>query len=209
MADQIKTVTDKQQFPMLFKNFFKGRDVYLKTNSGGILVYFLGFHEDSVAFRIPNVKNLPENILIFTRHSETTIYVSLKKVSSDADTFTLEPVKFQIISAYRKEDRNLVQVGDEGKSIVFIASLISDSDIKSSLDIHSKKVDKIKEIVLFDLEKQYDKVKIVFVNEMKNDSRFEYFKDGNTSISIYDLNSDPDEKNSKSYNHYINEITFN
>lgn len=206
MADQIKTVTDKEQFPMLFKNFFKDKKVHLKTSSGGLLIQFLGYHGDNVAFRIPGVKNVPENVLIFTRHDKTTIYTSLKTLDQDVDTFTFLPLKFQIISVFRNENRNLVEVGENGKNVILITNLISDSDVKSALSIHSKKVDKIREIVLFDLQKQFEKINIVFLDQIKNDTRLKFFSEGNKQIAIYDLNVEPDEKNITQYNHYINEI---
>jgi len=34
MTDKIKTVTDKSQYGFLLDNFFKGRSVFIKTNSG-------------------------------------------------------------------------------------------------------------------------------------------------------------------------------
>jgi hypothetical protein len=39
---------------------FSGKDIYLRTKSGNLALYFLGYSEGMAAFRIPSVKNLPE-----------------------------------------------------------------------------------------------------------------------------------------------------
>jgi len=206
MADQIKTVTDKSQFDFMFKTFFSGSEILIKTKNGNIKLQFLGYSDDKVAFRIPHVKNMPETVKVYTRHKTNTINVSLKYTERNEDTFIFIPVRFQIISEARKEDRQLVGVEGGGKSIIFMTNIMSDELIKNSLMHSLKKVDHIEEIAKFDLEKQFNNIKLYFTSKGKVDSRMNYLLDKGKPIFVPDLNSEPEEKNIQQHNHYINEI---
>jgi len=205
MPDLIKTVTDKAQFPFLLDNFFKGASVYIKTGSGNITLQYIGYSEGNVAFRIPLVKSSPENVVVYTRHKTNTIYLSMKFLERSEDTFVFIPIKFQIISESRKEDRKLVGI-DGGKSIMYLNNLITDYIIERGLATAEKKIDKIKEFAEFELKKKFDTVKIVFINESKNDNRLKHVISTSKSIYMPDLNVDPEPGKEEEHNFYINNI---
>ena len=205
MPDLIKTVTDKTQFQFLFDNFFKGTNAYIKTASGSIALQYLGYSEGNVAFRIPFVKSSPESVVVFTRHKTNTIYLTLKFIERSEDTFVFIPIKFQIISESRKEDRKLVGI-EGGKSIMYLNNLISDYIIERGLAGADKKIDKIKEFAEFELKKKFDLVKIVFINESKSDNRLKHVISTSKFLYMPNLNVDPEPGREEDYNFYINQI---
>lgn len=205
MADQIKTVTDREQFQFLLDNFFAGNPVYIKTSSGSLNLQYLGYSDGNVAFRIPLVKSLPENVVVFTRHKTNTIYLSMKHVERNEDTFIFIPIKFQIISESRKEDRKLVGI-EGGKSIIYMNNLITDYNIERALSTAEKKIDKIKEMAEFELKKKFDHLKIVFMHEAKADTRLKHVLSTSSPIFMANLNVDPEPGKEEEYNFYINNI---
>ena len=205
MSQTIKTITDKSRVEAIFKNYFSGKDIYIRTKSGNLKIHFLGYSEDNVAFRIPHVKNIKESITVFTRHQANTIYVMLQYLEKKEDTFIFLPVKFQVISEARKEDRMLV--GSEGGTkVIFVNNIMTDMAIKSELMMNDKKVEHVREIITFDLEKQFDLIKVYFISESKSDIRMKYLMERESPLFIPDLNSDPSEKLKSDYEYYINEI---
>jgi len=206
MADLIKTVTDKTQFQFLLDNFFVNSPVFIKTSSGNITLQYLGYSDGNVAFRIAMVKSLPENVVVFTRHKTNTIYLSLKSIERSEDTFIFIPIKFQIISESRKEDRKLVGVEGGGKNIIYMNRLITDYIIERGLSTAEKKIDKIKEFAEFELKKKFDLVKIVFINETKTDNRLKHVLSTSKAIYMPNLNVDPESSKVEDYNFYINNI---
>ncbi len=205
MADIIKTVTDKSQFEFLLNNFYVNNTIYIKTNSGNMNLSYLGFSEGNVAFRIPYVKSIPELVVVFVRHKTNTIYLSMKFLERSEDTFVFIPLKFQIISESRKEDRKLVGI-EGGKSIIYINNLISDYIITRALSTAEKKIDKVKEIAEFELKKKFDHVKIIFSNEARMDARLKYILAHSKPIFIPDLNTDPEPGDEEEFNNYVNNI---
>ncbi len=205
MPDLIKTVTDKAQFQFLLENFFKGAAVFIKTSSGSITLQYVGYSEGNVAFRIPLVKSSPDTVVVFTRHKTNTIYLSMKYLERSEDTFVYIPIKFQIISESRKEDRKLVGF-EGGKSIMYLNNLITDYIIERGLAGADKKIDKIKEFAEFELKKKFDLVKIVFINESKSDNRLKHILSTSKFIYMPNLNVDPEPERAEEHNFYINHI---
>src|SRR3990172_2346545 len=205
MAETIKTITDRGQFEEIFKQYFTGKDIYLRTKSGDMIIQFLGYHDGNVAFRIPRVKTVPYSILVFTRHDAHTIYAGLKVIENKADTFVFLPLKFQIISEERKENR--ADLGKaENKSIIYISNLISEGMLKNSLDVNEKKVRFIKDMIAQDLKGKFDRIRIMFINESSIDVRMKHFLETWTPIFIKDMNTGPQKKEETDFNFFINEI---
>ena len=206
MAESIKTVTDRSQFPTLFNNLFSGENVFLRTRSGDLKIHYLGYSSDNVAFRIPRVKSVPEKVIVQTMTQTSTIYASLKYIENSEDTFVFLPVKVQIIIQSRREDRKLLNIEGGGKNIIYISNIMSDFNIKNSLSMSDKKIDNVKEITEFDLQKQFELIRIVFMNEFKNEFRAPHLFNDKKIIMIYNLNEAPDPKHENEYNYYINNI---
>ncbi|MCL1864416.1 MAG: PilZ domain-containing protein [Spirochaetes bacterium] len=205
MTDRIKTVTDQSQFGLLFENFFKGAPAFIKTNSGNIEVQYLGYNEGKVVFKIPLIKSSPENVVVVAKRNANTIYLSLKYVEKSEDVFVFIPVKFQILSELRKEERtSLDSVG--GKDIIYLNNLITDYIIERSLAAIDRKIDKIKDFAEYELKKRFDHVKIAFINENKQDNRLRHIKNTSQAIYMPNLNVDPEKSEEDMYNHYINYI---
>jgi hypothetical protein len=205
MPDLIKTVTDKSQFQFLLDNFFKSAPVFIKTSSGSINLQYVGYSDGNVAFRIPLVKSSPDNVVVFTRHKTNTIYLSMKYIERSEDTFIYIPLKFQIISESRKEDRKLVGIAG-GKSIMYLNNFITDYIIERGLATADKKIDKVKEFAEFELKKKFDLVKIVFINESKTDNRLKHIISTSKPIYMPNLNVEPDPSQVDEHNFYINHI---
>ncbi len=205
MADLIKTVTDKSQFEFILNNFYINNTIYIKTNNGNMNLTYLGFSEGNVAFRIPYLKSIPDNVVVFVRHNNSTIYLSMKFIERSEDTFVFSPIKFQIISESRKEDRKLIGI-EGGKSIIYINNLISDYIITRALATADKKVDKVKEFAEFELKKNFDHVRVVFLHEAKTDARLAHILSTSRPIFIPDLNVDPEPEDEEEFNSYVNNI---
>jgi hypothetical protein len=207
MAELIKTITDKSLFEKIFYKFFFKNNVFLKTKSGDLKIEFFGYTDGMAALKIPYLKNMYESCLIFTRNESYTIYANLKLVEKqEDDSYIFIPVKFQIISAMRREDRKIVDIGGQGKNIIYVTSVISDFIIQNSLAMESKKVDHVKEIVRFDLEKQFKQVRIFFCNEGMTDIRMKYFYENKTPFLVSDINKKELAKDEALFNYYINNI---
>ena len=206
MPDSIKTITDKSEFDGIFKDYFAGKNIFIKTKSGNIKIQYLGYSEDRVAFRIPHVKNTPEVITAFTRQEMNTIYIAMKSAEHSEDTFVFEPLKFQIITETRKEDRKLFNIGGGGKDIFYIGNVISDLVINSALEKNDKKVEQIRESVRYDLENRFEKIKILFMHEGRGDVRMKQFLEKYEPIFIPDLSKDPEPKYEKAFRAYVSDI---
>ncbi|HPD77878.1 MAG TPA: hypothetical protein PLH88_05590 [Spirochaetota bacterium] len=205
MADLIKTVTDKSQFQFILDNFFTKNPVYIKTSSGNLALQYLGYADGNVAFRVPLVKSLPDNVVVFTRYKTNNIYLSMKPIERNEDTFIFIPIKFQIISESRKEDRKLLGI-EGGKSVIYTNNLISDYNIERSLSTTDKKVDKIKEVAEFELKKKFEHVRIVLIHEAKSDIRLKHVISTSLPIFMPNLNVDPEPGEEENYNFYVNTI---
>ncbi|MCU0845657.1 MAG: hypothetical protein MUC76_12110 [Spirochaetes bacterium] len=207
MAELIKTITDKSLFEKIFYKFFFKNNVFLKTKNGDLKIEFFGYTDGMAALKIPFLKNMYESCIIFTRNESYTIYANLKLVEKqEDDSYIFVPLKFQIISAMRREDRKIVDIGGQGKNIIYITNVISDFIIQNSLAMDSKKVDHVKEIVRFDLEKQFKQVRIFFCNEGMTDIRMKYFYEKKTPYLIGDINRGETVKDLNFFNYYINNI---
>ncbi len=205
MTETIKTITDRGQFEEIFKKFFSGRDVYIKTKSGDLSVQFLGYNSGNVAFRIPRVKNVPDTIVVLTRLKENTIYASLKSLEHNEDTFIFLPIKFQIISEARKEERTSLGSSD-GKNVLYASNLISESMIQGTLDSNEKRVSGIKEKIAADLKSKFNKIRVVFLNETRIDARMKHFEESWNPIFMKELGKEPSESDKKEVQIYLSEI---
>lgn len=208
MAEQIKTITDRNLFEKVFYTFFhNNKNVYLKTKSGDLRITFFGYADGIAAFNIPYVKNMPDTCVITTRFKQYTVHGFFKLSGRDEDSMYLfHPVKFQVMSQSRKEGRYSFEEGGDSKQVLYITNLISDFIISNSLALAPKKVDQVKETLKFDLTKQFQHVKIYFINEGTTDTRMKQFYENPVPIFIPDLNSPPPSDIEKSFNSYINNI---
>lgn len=205
MAETIKTISDSGQFEEIFKKFYSGRDVFIKTKSGDLAIQFLGYSSGNVAFRIPRVKNVPETIVVLTRMGENTIYASLKFIERNEDTFIFLPMKFQIISEARREERTSVSASD-GKNILYATNLISESMIQGALESNEKRITLIKEKIADDLKGKFNRVRVFFMNESRIDARMKYFMGSWNPIFMKDREKEPTEADKKDFQFYLSEI---
>jgi hypothetical protein len=205
MSEVITTISDSGQFEEIFNKFFLQRDVYIKTKSGDLHIQFLGYNNGNVAFRIPRVKSVPDAIVVLTRISDNTIYASLKLLERNQDTFIFLPLKFQIISEKRREERTNLEKPD-GKNVLFVTNLISDLMIQNSLDSNEKKVRAVKDKISEDLKGKFDRIRAVFFNESRIDVRMKHFMDSWNPIFIKDRGGVISDSEKKEFSLYISEI---
>lgn len=194
MANAIKTITDKKNLEAVFNKFFFNRDVFLKTQNGNIKVTFLGYSETLVAFRVPFLKNMAEECLIFIRQKGITIYAQLKHIEKQEDeVYVFEPIRMQIISAERQENRKNLS-SESGKVVLSISNIISDPIIQNSLVLNNRKIERVKVDALSEVENLFVRHKIFFCHEGSTDPRMRYFYDNNKPFFVADFNNDPEEK---------------
>lgn len=205
MAETIKTITDRGQFEEIFHTFFRNRDVFIKTKSGDLHIQYLGYSDGNVAFRIPRVKNVPDTIVALTRLGDNTIYASLKVLDSNEDTFTFLPVKFQIITEIRKEERTELGQAD-GKNILYVTGIMSEAMIQGSLESNGKKLEMVKDRIAADLKGKFDRTKVVFFNETRIDPRMKYFKETWSPLFVRDFSDKVIDKPNKDLRFYLSEI---
>lgn len=205
MAETIQTISDESQFEELFNQYFMATEVFLKTKGNDMLIQFLGYHNGNVAFRIPRVKNLPDSVQVFSRHSLSTIYANLKVVENNEDTFIFIPLKFQIISDMRKGER--IDTGtSENKAVIYISNIISEGMVKICLDANEKKVNHLKDIIDQDLKGMFERLRIVFIHETTIDVRMKYFLANPSPLYIRDMGEKTQTKGDENLKFYINEI---
>jgi hypothetical protein len=129
----------------------------------------------------------------------------LKSLEREEDTFIFLPIKFQIISEKRREERTSLETSD-GKNVLFVTNLISDLMIQNSLDSNEKKVNIVKDNISEDLKGKFDRIRVVFVNETRIDVRMKHFTQSWNPIFIRDLGAVITESEKKEFSLYINEI---
>lgn len=205
MADTIKTITDRGQFEEIFLKFFSNREVFIRTKSGDLFIQFLGYSDGNVAFRIPRVKNVPDTIVALTRLGDNTIYASLKVLDRNEDTFTFLPVKFQIISEKRREERTALGQS-EGKNILYLTNLISEAMIQGLLESNGKRLDSVRDRISSELKGRFERIKVMFVNETRIDPRMKHFMESYIPLFIRDMSAEPTEQQKKDFKFYLSDI---
>jgi hypothetical protein len=212
MSEQIKTISDKAVFEQIYAKFFQNNDIYLKTKNGDLKIRFFGYSKGDgiAAFKIPYIKSIHGNCLVFTRSGNNTIHALMKFAEKqDQDMFLFLTEKFQIILRARGEERKPLDGIDKSssKSVIYITNIISYSIIQNSLAMESKKIERIKEFVGKELAEAFNFYKIFFCNEGKGDSRMQYFFKNKRPIFIPQINNNsPGESEAEKHNFYINTI---
>jgi hypothetical protein len=198
--EKIKTVTDKSSFEKIFYTYFINSKVYLKLEGGNIAVKFFGYTHGQVAFKITQLKNVPDECLMVAVTGKYTIHLSLRFIEKEEDNvFIFEPIRFQFIGTDQQGSDT-----DDGKKLVYITSIISDFIIQNTIVQRIKKVDTIKEQIFDEIENAFDYYRIYLCNEGP-DVRMKYFLDQRTALFIPDFQK-PDKKLEKLVNFYLNSI---
>jgi len=138
--------------------------------------------------------------------NEYLIYAHLKVAEKqEEDLYLFFPIKIQIISSARKEDRQSIDAAGAGKNILYVSSIMSDFIIENSLAMSLKQVDRVKEIIRFDLEKYFQHIKVYLINEGMSDVRMKYFRDNITPLFVPSINKVPPKHEEKT-RYYINNV---
>jgi hypothetical protein len=207
MSEHIQTITDKAQFQEIFYKFFINNDIFLKAKNGDLKIKFYGYSSDQVAFKIPLIKNMYGSCLIYTRQGDNIVYAQLKFLEKQEDDMHVFcPMKMQIITMERKEDRKSVDGEGLGKKVVYITNIISDFIMENTLSMESRKLDRIRELLKSDIERHFAYIKIFFFNEGASDPRMRHFANMNKPIFISDIHKKPAEKDMEDYNNYMNNV---
>jgi len=206
MINQIRTLSDKSQFEKVFNKFFANSALNLRLNERNINARFIGYSGEQTGFRIPDIKNVPDDCIIEFKNDQYTIYLNLKFVEKqEADVFIFIPLKFQFLSQTRSEDRTPLDDAN-GKKIVFVTNVISDFIITNVLSQRRQVVDNIKDVILSDMESAFESIKIFFINESTADTRMKYFTKEKMPIYLYDVCSPEKSKSKKLYQDYMKNI---
>jgi hypothetical protein len=203
MANQIRTITDETTHEKIFNKYFQNTNVFIKTKNGDLKIQFVGYLENTAAFKIPYIKNIVENCLIFTRHGYNTIQALARFIEKkDQNIFLFKILKIQVIYQERGEKRQtLHEAGGKSKAVILLTNLISFSVIKNSLALQEKKIERIRESIIDDMSQAFNHIKIFFCHEGKNDPRMNYFLNDKKPVFIPDIQSiiNEDNENQASY----------
>jgi hypothetical protein len=207
MFEKIKTITDEGEFKNIFYKFFIDHDAFLNLKDGKIKVRFFGYTSGQAAFRISQMKNVPDECLIITKMNNSMIYAYLRFIEKQEDNiFIFAPTKFQIITSSRGEDRSSLDVDAGGKHLVFVANIISDFIIENTLVQRIKKIDRIREQVSDEMENAFDYIRVYLRNEGTADPRMKYFLSEKTPIFIPDLSKKKSGSGDTFFKFYIDNI---
>lgn len=204
----IETIVDESSFHKLLNNFSKSQP-FIKTNKLNIEIEFIDYLNGEAIFRIPNIKSMPEKCVVFVRSSSgQTIYAFLKLVNRKQENiFIFHPIKMQVVSTKRKEERENFRDDEEKKKILFITNIMSDFMIKEDLARNVKKVERVDEHINLKLGEVFDHVKVFFIHH-GIDPRMKYFKNAITPLFIQNTKQTLDEVNNEKINNYLNEIYY-
>lgn len=209
MIDQIRTLSDKSQFDKVFNKFFINSSLLLRLKDRTLPAKFLGYTEGQAGFRVPDIKNVPDDCIIEFKNEQYTIYLNLKFLEKqENDVFIFLPVKFQFLGLGRQEERISLEENN-GKKIVYVTSVISDFIINNILIQRLQVVDKIKDVIMSDMEGAFESVKIYFINEGVSDVRMKYFSTEKAPLYIEDIASPDKSRDKKLHQYYINNIYAN
>jgi hypothetical protein len=188
MQHQIETITDSSQFAAIFSDYYAGSPTGIKLTGSTIPAEFVGYTEGAALFRVPNIKNLPGECLIIAKKNNRIIYGSMKQMEQKKEQlFIFSPVKFQIISAARKEERHSIPENGQGKKIIFVTNLMSNILIENDMAMQKKKLDKIRDHIIEGLDKAYEQTRVYFCSDGGIDQRMRYFYSQKKPIFIPDF----------------------
>ncbi len=206
MINQIKTLTDKSQFEKVFNKFFINSSLSLNLKDRTVNAQFIGYSDEKAGFRISEIKNVPEDSVIEFKNEVYTIYLNLKFIEKqENDVFIFLPLKFQFLSQTRTEER-IPADEDGGKKLVFVTNVISDFLINNILTQRLQVVDKIREIILSDMEKAFESLKVYFINEGTTDTRMKFFVREKVPLYIFDVSKPETAKNKQLFQDYFKNI---
>ena len=139
MQHQILTITEQARFSELLENYYKNSKIIVKLTNDTVQAEYLGNNNGMAAFKVHSVKNLPKDCLIIAKKGSELVYGSMKQLEQQEDQlFIFQPLRFQIISSARREERINVQQG-QGKQIIFITNMISNVLIDNDMVMEKKK----------------------------------------------------------------------
>jgi len=206
MIDQIRTLSDKSRFEEIFSRFFINSSLMLRLKERSLPAKFLGYTDGQAGFRVPDIKNVPDDCIVEFRNEQYTIYLSLKYIEKqENDVFIFLPLKFQFMGQSRLEER--IPLDDNsGKKIVYVTNIISDFIIHNILIQRLQVVDKIKDVIMSDMEGAFESVKIYLINEGASDARMKYFSSEKAPIYIVDVTSPVKSKDKDMFQYYMKNI---
>ncbi len=187
MAGAIETITDTSKFDEIFYKYFINKEVYLKTKTLNMRITFMGSSNKEIALKIPMVKTMPPNCIIFTRTENDTLYAQLLFLRQEQDdsVYIFQAQKIQIISAQRHEERKTA--AGQGKLVLFVTKITSDFIIEKTMALEARKISQIKLAISSEIEKVFQYTKIYFRSEGMSDPRMHYFYEKKPAYVISDF----------------------
>ena len=207
MASEIQTINDEKLYDKIFNNYFENNNVQIKMSNGTITVYFLGYNDNQAAFRINGVKNLPKVCTLVTKKNDQLVYATLLFIDKQEDNlFVFKPVKFQIISTTKREDRKSLDSEKGGKKLIYMINIVTDFFIDYDLHVERKRLDKFRDKIIEDMDKSYEFIKLYFSSDGNLDTRMKYFKTNKKPLYIQDIKAEEVSSNKDEFFNYINNI---
>ncbi len=203
-----QTLTDN--FPDLFTKYFSGREIFLRLKDGKMPVRYLGFSGETAAFKIPHIKTINGEVIIFTRLGTEVFYAFLNNVEKQEENlFILKPTRVQIISQSRAETRSPVADGEGNRKLAFITNIIADFIVENTLALSLKKTDQIRDIINSEFGSPMHKMRLFLMNESHNDKRMHYFNLRRTPIYIENIQTNAPPGKESDYSYYRSNIIPN
>lgn len=189
MAEIIKSITNPNEFPATFTEYFQNKDVFIKTPEMNVSVKFLEYKDGMILLEIPSSSGIIAQTIIFVSTTDTIIAVRVKLTSQKSGSLYLfHPENIQMIKIPSKEERKSFNINHPVRNEnIFISNIISDFVIRESLSRETKRFESISEPITIKLKEQFKYSRVFYINEKSNDDRMLYFLSKRQPIFIPDL----------------------
>ncbi len=207
MSQEIHTINNPDQFEHIITKYFKGNQIQVRITGGTLPVQFLGFSEGMAAFQVQNIKNLPSECTFVVKMGLNLIYGYFKQVrQEEGNLFLFTPMRFQIITIKRSEERSTIAGETGGKKLVFITNIVSDFMLVNSLEDSEKTVDRIRDKIVDDFDNAYEKIRIFLSSDGITDTRMKYFNTHKIPLFVPDIDNLDKAPDVNQVHHFINNI---
>ena len=208
MNRQIQTITEKNRFDGIINKYFQSNSLFYKSQSGNILVQYLGIINGMAEIKFPDSIGVPDECVFFTSQDEKVIISYMAKEDQKSEEIALyNPSSFQIVSSTRDENRrDVVKVKN---ALLYARNMISEHHIYDNIKKNHEKVEKIKKLIMQNEADSKNLFKIKILSEISNDTRRNFFKEFNRPLFVSSRFKDENDSRNIDIKYYLNHIYSN
>jgi hypothetical protein len=205
MNRQIRTITEKKRFESIINKYFASSSLFYKSKSGNIEVQYLGNENGMAEIKFPNSIGIPDECVLFTSKDETTVISYMAKKGQKSDEIALyNPSSFQIVYSSRSEKRYNLQTDE--KTVLYARNMISESHLIDAFNIHDKKINQLKNLLLQNGVDTQHRIKINFLHEIVDESRIIFFRKFKRALFIPSRYNDKNDAKNADLKYYLDSI---